>query len=375
MAEYTEDELFDLSDEELKAAVAEAKSNEGQDEEVFETEQEPAVEAEEKEEEPAENDLEQPEKDSDDNGEDVKVEDAKEEPSDESEQVETPEDTKTETEEPQEVQLRKFKASGKEYEFSDDEILERFPQVFGQAMDYTKKMQAIKPWRKQIDALEQNKVTPEQFNLMMDVFKGNKDAIAEVFKQTGLNALDIDTDEEANYVPQDYGRDESTLALEDTINSIKDDAQYEVTQRILGKDWDDESWNKMSENPEQIKLLHDDVVSGVYDQLAPKAEKLKLYDGHKKSDLEYYIQAAGIDRQEREQQFNAQAENTRAIEAQAEIERVKEAERKREATKNDAEKRKGAATTVSRAGTKTVTDYLDAEDDEAYNDWYKKLNN
>ena len=79
----------------------------------------------------------------------------------------------TETE-AQPTQTYKYKANGKEYEFTADEIMKRFPQVFGQAMDYTRKMQGIKPWRQTIDALEQAQLGHEDVNLMIDALRGTR---------------------------------------------------------------------------------------------------------------------------------------------------------------------------------------------------------
>ena len=110
-------------------------------------------------------------------------------------------DEKPETEEGeaqaevQPIQKHKCKANGREYEFSDEEVREQFPKIFGQAMDYTKKMQALKPWRQSIDALESNGLSHEDVNLMIDVLKGNKDAVAAVLKRTGVDALELDVEQ------------------------------------------------------------------------------------------------------------------------------------------------------------------------------------
>ena len=245
-------------------------------------------------------------------------------------------------------------------------------------MDYTKKTQALKPWRKTIDAIESANLSHDQINLMIDVFKGDKNAIAEVMRRTGVDALDLDTENNV-YTPKDYGRDDTALAIKDIVDEISLDKEFSITQQILNKEWDDRSFSELTRDPELIKLLHIDVKSGTYDKVQPIAEKLKVFDRGRKSDLEYYKQAAGeyfreVDEAQRREQAMEEQRQLREAKAarQAELERVRTTQAKQEAVKTQAVARKAAAPTKSNAGTKkSVTDYLD-ESDEAYDDWYKR---
>lgn len=364
----TEEEMYRLSDEELEKMFYDAKA-EGQSPDV------------------GDEDLEQPVEASDDNGtEEIELDDEAEEPAEveESDEIAETEEEPTEAEEEeeiaevQEVQKVKFKANGKEYEFTEDEIKAQFPKIFGQAMDYTKKTQAIKPWRKTIDAIEQAKLSHDDVNLMIDVLRGDKDAIAAVMKRTGIDALELDT-ENSKYVPKDYGRDDNALAIKDVIDEISADKEYEITHKVLSKDWDDNSFREMTKDPELIKQLHIDVKTGMFDKVQPIAEKMKVFDRGRQSDLDYYKMAAV-------EYFREQADVQRRMDAveqqrlareaklakQAEVEKVREAQTKREKVVEKTEQRKAAAPTKSNAGTKKVVDYLD-DSDEAYEEWYRQM--
>lgn len=376
----TDEQMFNLSDEELERAFLEARAQDNSPEtdiENVEYDSEETI------------DLEQPEMDSDD---DLVVDDVAdteiEADSEETEGTpdEGPEVTKEQTEEDDEevapdvteTPVHKFKANGKEYTFTPEEMMSQFPKIFGQAMDYTKKTQALKPWRKTIDAIESANLSHDQINLMIDVFKGDKNAIAEVMRRTGVDALDLDTENNV-YTPKDYGRDDTALAIKDIVDEISSDKEFSITQQILNKEWDDRSFSELTRDPELIKLLHIDVKSGTYDKVQPIAEKLKVFDRGRQSDLEYYKQAAGEyfreinEAQRREQAMEEQRQLREAKAAkQAELERVRTTQAKQEAVKTQAFARKAAAPTKSNAGTKkSVTDYLD-ESDEAYDDWYKR---
>ena len=371
---------WDMSDEALEEAFRNAKADGASPitniEDNYEEEEEEEVK------------LEHPTEDSDDNDgtEIVELDDGIDEPAeldapdgDVDEEVEPTEDpVEDKIDEVQEVQKYKFKANGKEYEMTDDEMKSQFPKIFGQAMDYTKKTQAMKPWRQTIDAIESAKLSHEDVSLMIDVLRGDKQAIAEVIKRTGTDALDIDT-ENSKYTPKSYGRDETALAIKDVIDEISADKEYDITHKILSKEWDDKSFAEFTKDPELIRQLHVDVKSGMYNQVQPIAEKLKVFDRGRKTDLDYYLQAAGelFTEQDAEKQRQAAIENQRVqvaakADRQAEIERVKATQQAREKTTEKVDARKAAAPVKAVSGTKKVMDYLD-DSDEAFEEWYKKM--
>ena len=416
MSTLTEDQLFELSDEELEAAFREAKAEAESpdvepeldtetDEDVEEIEEDEnsdevdeIVEDEDEDEEEVE-ELEQPDdQDSDDDTssddedgeeseEDSEEEDGKpdEEPEATDENTDEEEEDSEEEGQPVQDEILSFKANGQEYEFTVDEMKTQFGKVFGQAMDYTKKMQALKPYRKTVDAIEQAGISGDDVNLMIDVLKGDKDAIAAVIKRTGVNALELDTEGESNYVAKDYGRNETELDIKEVVESISMDKEYTITHNVLEKQWDDKSREAFVEDPNMIRLLHTDVKSGMFDTINPIAQKLKVYDGASKSDLDYYKEAAqeyfknqaqAEATTEAREQAKVAAEQKRQEQAQAakaaEVVKVKANQAKRVETKKASAKRKAAAPTKKAAGTKGVVDYLD-ESDDSYDSWYNDL--
>ena len=371
-------DLYDMSDEELELAFLAAKADVGGEPTQYEEEHEDLEQPVDDEDSDNDADTDASEDETEDDGSDVDDETPDGEDADAEEEPETEEETKQAEVQP--TQKHKFKANGREYEFTEDEVREQFPKIFGQAMDYTKKMQAIKPWRKTIDAIEGAQLSHEDVSLMIDVLKGDKDAVAAVLKRTGVDALELDV-EQSRYVPKDYGRDDKALAVKDVIDEISVDAEYNTTYKILSKEWDDGSFREMTSDPELIKLLHIDVKSGMYDRVQPIAEKLKVYDRGKRSDLDYYKEAARVyfNEQAQEEARRAEYEKARVLKEseladKARVRDVKDQQKQRVAVKQEAEKRKAAAPTKKVAGTKKVIDYLD-DSDEAYDEWYKSLQN
>lgn len=385
-----EDDLWDLSDEDLEAAFKEAKASSDSPDTEIEQENEnldtsndgdseEQIEEIDNGSEKPEDELEDSDHDTSDNSEDEDVDKDTENDSDEEDpdKDSTEDETDSESTDEDEDELQpdeahKFRANGKDYEFSPREIVEQFPRIFGQAMDYTKKMQAIKPWRKTIDAIEGAELSHDDVSLMIDVLKGDKEAITEVLQRTGVDTLDLDTGESSNYTAKDYGRDDSVLAIKDIVDDISRDTEYATTHSILSEEWDDKSWNSMTENPEMIRLLHTDVKSGMYKTLQPIAEKLKVFDGSKQSDLDYYKQAAQTHFTQVAKQNAIEEQRAEKVTTADKLAEVKAKTAKRDSTKKASVKRKAAAPTKSVTQGRDVVDYLD-ESDENFDEWYKQL--
>ena len=384
----TDDKLYSLSDEELERAFLDAKENE-----QYSDVDEPVTESIDTYDDEDIEIMEQPDEldeDSVDEGatddevttetESTEVtaqpdEEVATEDEDPIEDVESEEDINDEIAQKEQQELV-FKANGREFKFTQDEMLEQFPKIFGQAMDYTKKTQAMKPWRKTIDAIEQAKLGHEDINLMIDVMKGNKEAIAEVMKRTGVDSLEIDT-ENSKYTPNDYGRDDKALAIKDIVEEISVDKEYEITHRVLSKEWDEKSFREMTEDPDLIRLLHVDVKTGMFDKVQPIADKIKVFDRGSKSDLEYY-RLASIELAQQQQEASRAAyeaerqkqEREARLARQVEIDRVKKTQERQKEVAVKAVERKAATPTTRKVPTSKVVDYLD-NSDEAFEEWYK----
>lgn len=386
-----EDDLYDMSDEDLEAAFKAARGSSVDD--VAEPSDEPVEDfqgdndsgyedvgdedsgTEELADEPAGAD------DGDDGGEEAP------EPEDEptnAGDVEEPADTESGKEVPAPAAPTRhtFRANGQEFSFTQEEIMKNFPSVFGQAMDYTKKMQAIKPWRKTIDALESASIGQEDLNLAIEVLKGTPEAIGEVLKRHGIDPYELQTnaEEAANYVAPDHGRDAHQLAVRDVLADLHSDPDFAVTRGVLDKGgWDDTSWEFLTEDPERIRLLHQDVKSGLFRESMGEMQKLRALDRGRKPDYQYYLEAARtviqntqkatILEQQRQQQA-AQAEAAR-VEQQRRTQ-VKEQGQRRAATTQAAAGRRAAAPAATRPKAPGPQDYLSASTEE-FEDWYKSV--
>jgi hypothetical protein len=280
------------------------------------------------------------------------VTDSVEEEPDVSEDVEESTEDEPEAEE-QKSEMYKIKASDMELDLTLDEL----KALASKGIDYTKKTQTLAPWRKTISALQESGLGDSDVNLMIDVLKGDKEAIAEVLKRTKVDPLELDTDK-VEYVPKSYGKDDTQLAIDDVVNEIKKDKEFEVTAKVVDEVWDSVSRQAMAKNPSLIRGLHEEIKMGRYEIVAPIAMKMKTMDmvrgGQVQSDLDYYQSAVDAYLQSAQQQQAVQKEQGK----QADIQ-------------EKAPARKAATPTRKASGGKSVVDYLD-DNDEEFNDWYKR---
>ena len=188
-----------------------------------------------------------------------------------------------------------IKASGVERTVRDAEHLKTLVRIGFSANENNRK---IKPYLKQLKSLEQAGVSLEDDNLnfLVDVMSGNKDALKELVK----NRLNLDEDElqswydeendSKSYVPKDHVISDSRFQLQEILDEIKTSPTYDKTVNFLGS-IDDDGKVLISENPELVNLLNDDMQSGAFDKAMDEAQ-FRMDRGllPKQSILQSYIQ-------------------------------------------------------------------------------------
>ena len=380
-----DNEINELSDAELEAAFKAAKAEAGVPVTIEDTLVDDVDDNDEVDE------LEQPDVDSDDDTSADKEDEKEVEEDSETEEDNLDEGAEADKEQPKATEdksdevvqptqeILKVKANGQEYEFTLDEMKSQFGSIFAKAQDYTKKTQALKEYRRTIDIVQNAGISDNDLNLFADVLKGDKEAIATILKRTGVDALDLDV-ENVNYAPKNYGRNDTELAIKDIVDEISADKEYVITHNVLEKQWDSRSREKFIENPNMIKGLHIDIKSGLFDKLNPIMQKLKIYDGGSRSDLDYYYMAHDQYRSsELLAASNAEKAELARVENQAKtiqankVDEVKAKIAQQTATKDASVKRKAAAPTKKTAGTSKINYLNDDPSDEEVEEWFKNI--
>jgi hypothetical protein len=299
MSDLNEDQLAELSDEELEAEFNRIKQEElGDSDTDGDSDIEPNVEDDNSGDEDV--DATEPEATEDDSetSEDVvdEVDGGNEETSKEEEGQpdEEPSDSKDDTKsDPTEtLELKPLKIDGKEIPVQSIDELYALASAGGK---FTQKMQAISKFKKAYMIMEKQGLSDEDISLLAEAKSCNKDAIAMLIKQAGVDPLDLDEGPSDNYRPGAFVPSDTAVALEEVEREISVDPEYAVTSNIVNNVLDERSQEMLVQNPNLIRGIHQDIKSGAFQHVMAEAEKLKLMDGARRADFEYYLIAAKQD--------------------------------------------------------------------------------
>ena len=190
-------------------------------------------------------------------------------------------------EEPKPSEQRyEIKSYGQKYSFTIDELKQLAPK----ALHFTKKLQKIAPYRRTISAMEENGITEDDINQFIEMKKGNKTAISNFLSKANIDAYDLtqtDNFELEKYKPLAYGREQNELTR--VIEDLEDHPQSENLKRYLYT-LDQESKNRIQQNPTVLEVLMSNIENGIFDIVSPEANKRAFLDGNKKPMIEYYAE-------------------------------------------------------------------------------------
>lgn len=199
-----------------------------------------------------------------------------------------------------------FKAAKREVQVKTTEDARRLMQM---GVDYSRKMEAMKPYQRVLKTLEKNDLLDgEKINFLIDLSNKNPDAIKKLLKDSEIDPLDLSLEDNTEYQPNDHSVPENVMALEEVIESIRPSPSFDRTITVFRDEWDTASKNVLDDNPKVLRYINEHMDAGIYDMIADRAANDKLFgraDGL--SDLEAYKQAG--DALYEEGAFNVPAPN------------------------------------------------------------------
>jgi len=189
--------------------------------------------------------------------------------------------------------LSPFKANGKELQVKNVSEAVNLMQM---GANYHKKMAALKPNLKIMKMLENNQLLDEtKLSYLMDLDKKNPEAIKKLIKDSGLDPLEMDLEQESNYKPGSYAVHDKELDLDQVLEEIQDTSSYSRTLNIVSKEWDGPSKQIIAENPQLLTVINDHVANGIYDQIIKEVESERLFGRLKGiSDIDAYKQVGDV---------------------------------------------------------------------------------
>jgi len=270
----------------------------------------------------------------------------------------TPETTEFDYESAYKKVSEPFKANGVDIKVSDPEDIVRLMQM---GANYQKKMSQLKPHLKIIKMLENNDLLkPDQLNNLIDIYKKDPKAITKLVKESTLDPLDIDKDAPTDYEPTDYSVTDKEIELDQVLEDIKDTDTFNRTINVLTKDWDAQSKQLISEQPEIIRAVNTHMSNGVFDKVNAILQRDKtLGKTEGLPDVEAYKQIADYLYKNGGLRTENSPEDTSQVSSKM--------EEKQEQANADRNKKRKAVAPVKQTATKKVPkneDFLGLSDEE-----------
>ena len=191
--------------------------------------------------------------------------------------------------------FKPFKANGKEI---TPKSVEDIISLMQMGANYTKKMQLMAPMKKVVQSLDNAKIDEQELNFLIDVSKGDKEAIKQLLIKHKIDPLEIDLDGDNTYSPRNNIASDEDVEFNDTLMDIHD--SLPKIQEILNNTWDDKSKKAILKDPRLMRALHEEVQMGRFDEVQKRLEAEKTFGRYKGvSDVDAYIDLVSKMEQER----------------------------------------------------------------------------
>ena len=167
-----------------------------------------------------------------------------------------------------------FKANGKEITVDSAEDAIKLMQM---GANYHKQMQQLKPAKRIIAMLEQAGMLDEnKLNHAIDIMNGNSAAIHKLIQERNVDVSDLYSDSEVDYTPNQHQVTDERIELDTLFNELNSTSHGQrVLQEVAGT-WDEKSRYTIGQTPEILRLLSNQVESGIYDVIVAEVDKQRM---------------------------------------------------------------------------------------------------
>ena len=180
--------------------------------------------------------------------------------------------------------FKPFKANGKDI---TPRTVEDVVQLMQMGANYTKKMQLMAPLKKAAESLSRADIKEDDLNFLIDVHKGDKEAIKKLLTKHNVDPMELDLDS-TNYVPKNNIVSDEDVEYSNILDDIRD--SLPKIQEIMTSTWDTKSKEALLKDPNLMRALHEEIAMGRFDNVQAQLEIEKTFGRYKgKSDVEAYI--------------------------------------------------------------------------------------
>lgn len=191
-----------------------------------------------------------------------------------------------------------FKANGKEVKLKNPEEAVQLMQM---GANYTKKLMALQPNLRMLKMLENNKLLDEdKLSYLIDLDKRDPKAIQKLLKESGLDPLDIDTSAEPDYKSGNYRVSDEEMTFNSTLEEIASNPVGKNLIVEVNRTWDAKSKEALWTDPGILRVMNTQKENGIYDLISNEIDRRRLL-GNIQNNVPFIeaYQAVGTEMQER----------------------------------------------------------------------------
>ena len=169
-----------------------------------------------------------------------------------------------------------FKANGREIKVDSAEDAIQLMQM---GANYNKRMAALKPHLRLVRMLENNGLNEEQLSFLIDVSKKDKAAISKLVKESGIDPMDLSSDNASEYKPGSHAVSDTEVELDSVLEEIKSTSPQAYTQtlEVVTSKWDAVSKQVIAASPQVLKVIAAHMDAGIYDLITKEVENERLF--------------------------------------------------------------------------------------------------
>ena len=177
-----------------------------------------------------------------------------------------------------EIANAEFIANGKKVKgFTDPSKIIRSQQMLH---DYSNKMRGINEYKPYLKALKEKGIIgdEEKFNFAMSLLDGDKATIKKHMEALKIDLVDLELDEDSNYVQKNYIPSKQSMVLDETMEIASNIGVDSKLRSVIAKDWDDDSFSEFLNNPSVRNDLLTHMQDGTYEIVQNKINELEMLD-------------------------------------------------------------------------------------------------
>lgn len=166
--------------------------------------------------------------------------------------------------------LKPFKANGKMITLRNPQEAISLMQM---GANYTRKMQELQPHRKTLLMLQNNNLDPDKLSFLIDLDRGDPEAVKKFIKDRGIDPMDIDTTTDPAYLGGNHLVSDEEASFRSTLEDLGSTPVGQATIVEVNTRWDNASKELLWKNPEVLTAIQEQRESGVYDAIVAEMDR------------------------------------------------------------------------------------------------------